>query len=110
MSKHLFKEIAIPLYVDNATNFENGHNAVRAQKIFLLRLLGSRAENDSKETARHLTNMLCDYSIRGAFIAINNRTVNHSGIPRKGMALDMCEEHFINDLKKIVSHNPNLSY
>jgi hypothetical protein len=110
MSKHLFKEIAISLYADNATNFENGYNAVRAQKFFLLRFLGSRAKNYSKETARHLTNVLCDYSIRDAFIAINNRTVNHSGIPGKGMALDMCEEHFINDLKKVVKHNPNLSF
>jgi hypothetical protein len=26
------------------------------------------------------------------------------------MTLDMCEEHFISDLKKVVRHNPNLSF
>jgi len=36
MSKHHFKVIAISLYADNATNFENGYNAVRAKKFFLL--------------------------------------------------------------------------
>jgi hypothetical protein len=103
MSEYHFKVIAISLYADNATNFENGYNAVRAQKFFLLvRFLGSRAKNYSKETARHLTNVR-HYSIRDAFI-------NHSGIPGKGMTLDMCEEHFISDLKKVVRHNPNLSF
>jgi hypothetical protein len=109
-SKKLFKEIAICLYADNATNIENGYDAIRAQKFFFLRFLGSRAKNYSSETARHLINVLCDYSIRDAFIAINNRTVNHFGTPGKGMALDMCEEHFINSLKKVVKNNPNLSF
>ena len=57
-----------------------------------LSLYGS-GHNYSREAANFLANLLANFSEELAFLVTHNRTVNVSGQPGKGKAIDMAVEH-----------------
>ena len=83
------------LYEDlrNAIRNENGPRIIQHWRMWLIYFLATGRRNYSNEAANLLANLKADFSKWLAYIVSYNRTVNSSGKPGQGKAIDMAVEH-----------------
>ena len=84
------------LYHDlrQAIRFEDGEHIVRHWKYWLPYFLGTGRKNYSCEAANLLCNLQADFPQHIAYIVMNNRTVNTTGIYGHGKPIDQMVEHY----------------
>ena len=89
-----FLQMAL-LYEDlrDAIKHEDGPRTIQHWRMWLLYFLASKRTNYSSEAANLLANLKTDFSKWLSYIVTHNRTVNSSGRPGHGKAIDMAVEH-----------------
>lgn len=89
-----FLQMAL-LYEDlrDAIKHEDGPRIIQHWRMWLLYFLASKRTNYSSEAANLLANLKADFSKWLAYVVTHNRTVNSSGRPGHGKAIDMAVEH-----------------
>lgn len=83
------------LYVDlrNAIRCEDGPRIISHWSWWLVYFLAAKRSNYSHEAANLMANLKTDFSPWLAHIVTHNHTVNITGKPGKGKAIDMAVEH-----------------
>ena len=98
-----FMQMAL-LYEDlrDAIKHEDGPRIIQHWRIWLLYFLASKRTNYSNEAANLLANLKADFSKWLAYVVVHNRTVNSSGRPGHGKAIDMAVEHHNLVIKTVI--------
>lgn len=83
------------LYQDlrDAIKHEDGPGVIRHWRTWLLFSLAAGRKSYSSEAANLLANLKADFSEWMSYIVTHNRTVNTTGLPGRGKAVDMAVEH-----------------
>ena len=84
------------LYHDlrEAVRYEEGVHVIRLWRMWLPIFMGAKCHNYATEAVNLIANIKADFPKHIAYIATHNRTVNTSGKPGNGKAIDQMVEHY----------------
>jgi hypothetical protein len=82
-----------------AVRYEDPERIFRIWRILIPFFLGAGSKNYAAELVNFFINVKARWSEFDAYIALNNSTVNMSGIDGKGKAIDLLQEHINASIK-----------
>ena len=90
------------LYVDlrESIRWENGPQIIRHWKWWIPSFLSTGKKNYAAEAVNLVANLVADFPKHIAYLATHNRTVNTTGKPGHGKAVDQLMEHYVLYVKK----------